>query len=65
MISAFPSRLGMYMPDWFFDFPFLLTLYVGDGLFVDLRNDMRQSANTATSEFITMGLLLRIDIYLE
>lgn len=55
----------MYMPDWFFDFPFLLTLYVGDGLFVDLRNDMRQSANTATSEFITMGLLLRIDIYLE
>ena len=56
-ISLIHAQFGMGRPDWFLPIPFLSRLYVDDGLLFDIKNAIRQLANTTTWEAITVGVL--------
>ena len=56
-ISLIHALFGMGRPDWFLSIPFLSRLYVEDGLLFDIKNAIRQLANTTTREAATVGML--------
>ena len=56
-ISTIRAQFGMNNPSWRTALPFQSRLYVDDGMLLDIRNTVQQTANTDTWGWIARGLL--------